>query len=100
MKGPKPSATVRHWSVGSVAALVVGALVLAGAVYIMVHGLGLNPDLDFGAGAYYYADIPDYQKALDWDTYTAKLPFWVYLLLFLAWGALMWRLWKRIDGRK
>ncbi len=100
MKGPKPSATVRHWSVGSVAALVVGALVLAGTVYIMARGLGLNPDLDFGVGAYYYADIPDYQKTLDWDTYTAKLPFWVYLLLFLAWGALMWRLWKRIDGRK
>ena len=98
MKGPKPSVTVRHWSAGSIAALVVGALVLTAAVYIMVHGLGLNPDLDFGAGAYYYADIPDYQKTLDWDTYTAKLPFWVYLLLFLAWGALMWRLWKRIDG--
>ena len=67
------------------------------AVYIMVHGLGLKPDLDFGAGAYYYADIPDYQNTLNWDTFTARLPFWVYVLLFLGWGALMWRLWKRLD---
>ena len=66
------------------------------AVYEQKDGLGLNPDLDFGAGAYYYADIPDYQKVLNTDTYTAALPFWVYLLLFFAWGWLMWRLWKRL----
>ena len=84
----------RAWGI---AALVTGLLVLAAAVYIMVRGLGLNPDLDFGAGAYYYADIPDYQKQLNWDVYAARLPFWVYLLLFLGWGWLMWRLWKRID---
>ena len=82
---------------GGVAAVVVGFMAVAAAVYIMVNGLGLNPDLDFGAGAYYYADIPDYQKTLNWDVYAAQLPFWVYLLLFLAWGYLMWRLWKRIE---
>ena len=87
----------KRWSFGSVAAAVVGAVVLAAVVYVMVRGLGLNPDLDFGAGAYYYADIPDYQKTLDWDVYSARLPFAVYLLLFLAWGLLMWRLWKRLD---
>ena len=80
-----------------VALLVVGGGSLAAAVYIMVRRLGLNPDLDFGAGAYYYADIPDYEKTLDWDVYTARLPFWVYLLLFFGWGALMWRLWKRLS---
>ena len=89
--------SLRKLSAGSVAALVVGTVVLGAAVYIMVHGLGLNPDLDFGAGAYYYADIPDYQNTLNWDTFTARLPFWVYVLLFLGWGALMWRLWKRLD---
>ena len=82
---------------GSIAAIVVSVLVVVAAVYIMVRGFGLNPDLDFGAGAYYYADIPDYQKTLNWDVYAAQLPFWVYLLLFLAWGWLMWRLWKRIE---
>ena len=83
-----------------VALLVVGGGSLAAAVYIMVRRLGLNPDLDFGAGAYYYADIPEYEKVLDWDVYQAQLPFWVYVVLFLAWGALMFWLWKRIDKRK
>ena len=81
----------------SIAAIVVGVLAVAGAVYIMVRGLGLNPDLDFGAGAYYYADIPDYQKVLNWDVYSAELPFCVYLLLFLGWGAVVWWLWKRME---
>lgn len=90
----------RKLSAGSIAALIVGAVVLGAAVYIMVNGLGLNPDLDFGAGAYYYADIPDYQQTLDWDSYTARLPFVVYLLLFLAWGFLMWRIWKRLDRKQ
>ena len=83
-----------------VALLVVGAATLAAVVYIMVRRLGLNPDLDFGAGAYYYADIPDFEHKLNWDVYQAQLPFWVYLLLFLAWGALMYWLWKRIDRKK
>lgn len=86
--------TKRGWTI---AAAVVGTIVLAAAVYIMVRGLGLNPDLDYGAGAYYYADIPEYEKALDWEGYTARLPFWVYLLLFLGWGALMWAVWKKLD---
>ena len=86
--------------VARVAFLVVGVATLAAVVYIMVHRLGLNPDLDFGAGAYYYADIPDYEHKLNWDVYQAQLPFWVYLVLFLAWGALMYWLWNIIDRRK
>ena len=83
-----------------IALLVVGGAILATAVYIMVRRIGLNPDLDFGAGAYYYADIPEFEKRLNWDTYQAQLPFWVYVVLFLAWGALMYWLWKLIDRRK
>ena len=83
-----------------IALLVVGGAILAAAVYIMVRRIGLNPELDFGAGAYYYADIPDYEHRLNWDSYQAQLPYWVYVLLFLAWGALMYWLWKVIDRRK
>ena len=36
--------------VARVAFLVVGVATLAAVVYIMVRRLGLNPDLDFGAG--------------------------------------------------
>ena len=90
----------RRRTAARVAFFAVGALTIAAAVYIMVRRIGLNPELDFGAGAYYYADIPDYQKTLDWDSYTARLPFVVYLLLFLAWGFLMWRIWKRLDRKQ
>lgn len=87
----------RKKRIARVAVVVVGTVTLAVAVYFMLTQKGLNPDLDFGAGAYYYADIPDYEHKLNWDTYTAKLPFWVYLALFFGWGALMWKLWKWID---
>ena len=83
-----------------VALLVVGGAILAAAVYIMVNRIGLDPELDFGAGAYYYADIPEFQKVLNWDIYQARLPFWVYVVLFLVWGALMYWVWTRIDRRK
>lgn len=82
-----------------VALILVGGATLALAVYIMANGLGLNPDLDFGAGAYYYADIPDFDKAKD-PSFTTQVPFWVHVLLFLVWGALMYWLWTKIDGRK
>ena len=87
----------RHKTAARVALLAVGVATLAAVVYIMVRRIGLNPELDFGAGAYYYADIPEYEKVLDWDTYQARLPYWVYVALFLAWGAFMYWLWKRLD---
>ena len=46
--------------------IAAGAVVLA-AVLIMVRGLGLAPDYDFGAGAYYYADIPDFEGIYEYD---------------------------------
>ena len=84
---------------GRIALLVVGGVILCAAVYVMAHRIGLNPELDFGAGAYYYADIPEYEKVLDWDTYQAQLPFWVYVVLFLAWGFFIYRIWKRMDRK-
>ena len=80
-----------------VALLVVGGGSLAAAVYIMVRRLGLNPDLDFGAGAYYYADIPEFDKVLDTGHYAATTPLWLAILLFLLWGALMYALWKKME---
>ena len=84
---------------GRIALLVVGGAILCAAVYVMARRIGLNPELDFGAGAYYYADIPEYEKVLDWDTYQARLPFWVYVVLFLAWGFFIYRIWKRMDRK-
>ena len=78
---------------------VIGATVLA-ALYIMANGLGLQDSLDFVAGEYYYADIPEFQKYLAWDAFKEGLPYWVYVVLFLVWGALMYLLWLWIDKRK
>ena len=79
--------------------IAAGAVVLA-AVYIMARGLGLVPEYDFGAGAYYYADIPDFEKHVGDGAYQSGLPLWAAILLFLGWGALMYLLWIWIDRRK
>ena len=73
--------------------------VLGCAVWIMARQLGLAPEYDFGAGAYYYADIPGYEKVIRDDVYHTDVPVWVHIALFLAWGWLMYRLWVWIDKR-
>ena len=90
----------RRRTAARVAFFAVGALTIAAAVYIMVRRIGLNPELDFGAGAYYYADIPDFEKYLGGRSNPTSIPYIVYVLLFLAWGALMYFLWKWIDRHR
>lgn len=90
----------RRKTASRVAFAVVGVATLAVALYIMFKGLGLQDGLDFGAGSYYYADIPEFDRYLHWDAFTASLPYWVYVALFLAWGALMYLLWVWIDKKK
>ena len=76
---------------------VAAVAVLAIAVVIMVRGAGLSEELDFGAGAYYYADIPDFEKYVGGESNPTSIPLIVYIALFLGWGALMFALWKWID---
>ena len=33
------------------------------------------------------------------DAFKAKTPVWVHVVLFIAWGWLMWRLWLWIDSK-
>lgn len=80
--------------------LIFGVAVLICAIYLMATGACLQEGLDFGAGAYYYADIPEFQKFLAWDAFHESLPYWIYVVLFLVWGVLMYLLWKWIDRRK
>ncbi len=80
------------------AIMVVTVLVLAG--YIMVNQLGLVDGYDFGGGAYYYVDIPEFQKILpSEEAFQAETPVWVHVVLFIAWGWLMWRFLNWIDDR-
>ena len=66
----------------------------------MGRHLGLVPEYDFGAGAYYYADIPGFENIIKDEGYHTKVPYWVHVVLFLCWGWLMYRLWVWIDKRK
>lgn len=79
--------------------VIMAVAVVVIAVYIMVRHLGLVEGYDFGLGAYYYVDIPDFDKIVHEDSYSTSVPVWVHVVLFVAWGWLMWRLWQWIDRR-
>lgn len=82
-----------YWIVTSL--MVVTIIVLA--LYIMVNKLGLIPGYDFGGGAYYYVDVPEFDKIVNDKAYKTSVPVWVHVLLFAVWGYLMWRLWYWIN---
>ena len=81
---------------GRIVTMVFTGAVLLAVFYIMIKGLGVSPDYDFGAGAYYYADIPSGEKVPEAAVRTA-VPLWVHILLFLVWGAIVYWLWTRIE---
>jgi len=89
----KPSKTWR------IITAVLCIAVIGVCIWFMVHGTGLNPDLDFGAGAYYYADDPALSDMASSQSVQTSLPYVVYVAIFLAWGALMYLLWKWVDRR-
>lgn len=72
-------------------------ITLVTTVYIMANHLGLADSLDFGAGAYYYADMPGFEKLVNGSHYSSRTPMWALILLFLIWGAIMYRLWSWIE---
>lgn len=79
--------------------VIMAVTVIVLAAYIMINHLGLVEGYDFGGGAYYYVDIPEFEKIVDQDAFKAKTPVWVHVVLFIAWGWLMWRLWLWIDRK-
>ena len=91
--------TLRGKKIFKAVTAVVAVAVLLLAVYIMARGMGLVEGLDFGAGAYYYADIPEFERWTGGRSNPTAIPTVVYILLFLAWGTLMYFLWKWIDKR-
>lgn len=82
-------------AVTAIIAVAVGVC----AIVIAAMRLGVVEGYDFGAGAYYYADIPGFEKLINDEAYTTSVPLWVHIILFLAWGWLMWHLWVWIDRR-
>ena len=82
--------------ISTVTAIVAVAVIIC-AIIIAARQMGVVEGYDFGAGAYYYADIPGFENIMNDDVYPAKNPLWVHIVLFLGWGWLMYRLWCRID---
>lgn len=87
---PKPTRTVTA---------IVAVAVLISAIVIMARQSGVVENYDFGAGAYFYADIPGFEKIIKDDIFESSIPLWVHIALFLAWGWLMYRLWVWIDKK-
>ena len=72
------------------------AMAVVAAVVLVVRRQGLLPDCDFGCGQYYYTDVPGWESIFS-GTVADERPLWLYLLLFFAWGGVMYFLWKRLD---
>ena len=77
--------------------MAVAVIVIA--LYIMLNQKGLVDGYDFGVGAYYYVDVPYFEKIVDEEAYKTGVPVWMHAVLFVAWGWLMWRLWLFIDKK-
>ena len=73
--------------------------ILALVIYIMANGLGLIDSLDFGAGAYYYADIPQFSKYVNGEHFKSAFPMWIHIALFLLWGGVMYKLWSWLEKK-
>ena len=71
---------------------------IAEAVHIMKNGFGLLEQLDFGAGAYYYADIPGFASLVNGSHYQSPVSMPILIILFLIWGFLMYRLWAWMES--
>ena len=83
-----------------VATILVVVVTLVLSIYIMAHKMGLSDKLDFGAGAYYYTDSPNFEEVIPEKSMVTGFPKWVYFALFFGWGYLMYRLWVWIDKKK
>lgn len=89
---------IRRKFLKTIKIIAIAAIILL-TIYCMANGLGLIDGLDFGAGAYYYADIPEFAKYVNGNYFISKVPMWIHIALFLIWGALMYRFWVWLDKK-
>ena len=79
--------------------IVFYAALVAVVIYIRGNGLGLVNGLDFGAGAYYYADIPQFGIYVNGSHFHTQFPMWFHIALFLVWGGFMYKFWTWLDKK-
>ena len=88
----------RNKILSTVTAIIAVAVIVC-SIIIAAKGLGLVEGYDFGIGAYYYADIPGFEKIIIDDEYDSAVPLWVHIALFLGWGYIIWKLWVWIEKK-
>lgn len=73
--------------------------IIVSVVIVMYKNMGLISKFDFGAGAYYYTDIPNFEKYINNSIFKTKFSIWFLTALFLIWGAFVYKLWCYIDRK-
>ena len=69
------------FKVSKVVTILAVVAILVCAFWIMANKMGLASEYDFGAGAYYYTDIPGYEEIFKDDVYKTSVPYWVHVSL-------------------
>ena len=73
--------------------------IIVSVVIVMYKNMGLISKFDFGAGAYYYTDIPNFEKYINNSIFKTKFSIWFLITLFLIWGVFVYKLWCYIDRK-
>ena len=71
--------------------------IVVSVIIVMYKNMGLISKFDFGAGAYYYTDIPNFEKYINNSIFKTKFSIWFLITLFLIWGVFVYKLWCYID---
>lgn len=73
--------------------------IVVSVIIVMYKNMGLISKFDFGAGAYYYTDIPNFEKYINNSIFKTKFSIWFLIILFLIWGVFVYKLWCYIDRK-
>ena len=73
--------------------------IVVSVIIVMYKNMGLISKFDFVAGAYYYTDIPNFEKYINNSIFKTKFSIWFLITLFLIWGVFVYKLWCYIDRK-
>ena len=73
--------------------------IVVSVIIVMYKNMGLISKFDFGAGAYYYTDIPNFEKYINNSIFKTKFSIWFLITLFLIWGVFVYKLCCYIDRK-
>jgi len=86
----------------NILSILVLASVIIAAMYIMHNNLGLIEGLDFGAGQYYYTDIPGWDKIFFGEksiTIGTNHPI-LFFSIFFLWGYACFKFLSWMETKK